>query len=557
MRKKYLSVIYAILLILLMPFVVNANSISLKSSSKEKNNSSIPQNSIIDKYKKLKSVSTNLKNYTNKDIIDAAKKYLNIIFNDKEINKNLNYKIYNNNVTPVYNLKEELSGFMVNISNDSNKDIGTLYISELNGKLIVEECTISENVLTQIEKKHNEISQRDNKNYKNKLIRVSPTNYILKEEAGTNNQVINEIYYDLRTGKDLTQEVKQFKEKINKISKQANVNNDIIASTDSNIDITTTSSSIPITSALLRNKFDFIVGGPYGGDQSWFLSYPGGTFGDMQNEFGCGPVAAANITAYYAYAYYALRNLYSRQAWDIINYTMHMDKLYDYGPSVPVILPDFINMIKSYSSSRGFALTEHKASAYFYYFSTDFAALCQNIVNGIAHNAPVALLIGPGSETYDPYCGTNILVDGDMTQINNFSNHWVTITSYSFAYDDCTFASVSSWGERYILNLSALIDKRTFLDTVWFTSGSNTSTDPISSTTKYISYPGYSFKYGSTGTYVKWIQQRLIDLKFECGGVDGNFGPKTESAVISFQKSRGISTDGHVGPTTWSYLFNK
>jgi len=40
-------------------------------------------------------------------------------------------------------------------------------------------------------------------------------------------------------------------------------------------------------------------------------------------------------------------------------------------------------------------------------------------------------------------------------------------------------------------------------------------------------------------------------------GVDGHLNPKTENAVISFHKSRGISTYGHVGPITWSYLFNK
>lgn len=53
------------------------------------------------------------------------------------------------------------------------------------------------------------------------------------------------------------------------------------------------------------------------------------------------------------------------------------------------------------------------------------------------------------------------------------------------------------------------------------------------------------------------VQQRLNDLKFNCGSIDGIFGYNTKNAVISFQKSRGISADGIVGPTTWSfYLIN-
>lgn len=69
-------------------------------------------------------------------------------------------------------------------------------------------------------------------------------------------------------------------------------------------------------------------------------------------------------------------------------------------------------------------------------------------------------------------------------------------------------------------------------------------------------YPGYAVVKGSTGATVTKVQQRLNALGFTLNA-DGSFGPATDAAVRNFQKTRGISVDGSVGPTTWDYLFNK
>ena len=64
-----------------------------------------------------------------------------------------------------------------------------------------------------------------------------------------------------------------------------------------------------------------------------------------------------------------------------------------------------------------------------------------------------------------------------------------------------------------------------------------------------------TLRNGSNGPCVKLLQQRLTDLGFKPGPLDGAFGPKTDAAVRLFQKSRSLKVDGIVGPTTWSHMF--
>lgn len=63
-------------------------------------------------------------------------------------------------------------------------------------------------------------------------------------------------------------------------------------------------------------------------------------------------------------------------------------------------------------------------------------------------------------------------------------------------------------------------------------------------------------KIGSNGMLVEALQRTLNErLKPSPGlGVDGDFGSMTESAVIEFQKSKGLAADGIVGSETWAAL---
>lgn len=52
----------------------------------------------------------------------------------------------------------------------------------------------------------------------------------------------------------------------------------------------------------------------------------------------------------------------------------------------------------------------------------------------------------------------------------------------------------------------------------------------------------------------KAIQQKLKELGYYKGSIDGVYGQGTRSAVIAFQKANGLSADGIVGPKTASVL---
>lgn len=59
---------------------------------------------------------------------------------------------------------------------------------------------------------------------------------------------------------------------------------------------------------------------------------------------------------------------------------------------------------------------------------------------------------------------------------------------------------------------------------------------------------------GAKGAAVKSLQQQLAAAGFNPGPIDGIFGAKTRSAVIAFQRARGLAVDGIAGPQTLGAL---
>ena len=65
-----------------------------------------------------------------------------------------------------------------------------------------------------------------------------------------------------------------------------------------------------------------------------------------------------------------------------------------------------------------------------------------------------------------------------------------------------------------------------------------------------------TLRKGARGNITKLLQEKLVSLGYNTNGVDGIFGSGTKAAVIAFQNSKGLVTDGIVGKNTWRKILN-
>ena len=64
-----------------------------------------------------------------------------------------------------------------------------------------------------------------------------------------------------------------------------------------------------------------------------------------------------------------------------------------------------------------------------------------------------------------------------------------------------------------------------------------------------------SLKQGMSGSGVRALQQRLKDLGYYTGSVDGDYGDGTTAAVVAFQTANGLTADGVAGKATLNALY--
>ena len=68
--------------------------------------------------------------------------------------------------------------------------------------------------------------------------------------------------------------------------------------------------------------------------------------------------------------------------------------------------------------------------------------------------------------------------------------------------------------------------------------------------------PTRTLRMGMSGDDVKYTQQRLKELGYYTGTVDGTFGTAMRTAVKAFQTKNSLSVDGVIGPATRKVLFS-
>ena len=85
---------------------------------------------------------------------------------------------------------------------------------------------------------------------------------------------------------------------------------------------------------------------------------------------------------------------------------------------------------------------------------------------------------------------------------------------------------------------------------------SSAPTIPSTSDTEEVEVKVRVLKRGANGDQVKALQAILTGYDYDLGrtGVDGDFGPITESCVRKYQSRNNLESDGKVGPKTWTKL---
>lgn len=177
----------------------------------------------------------------------------------------------------------------------------------------------------------------------------------------------------------------------------------------------------------------------YGGNQYWFAK-------KHHQLSGCGPVAAANITAYLSRTFpEKFGNLYSfKGAFNKKDFIEHMTEIRKFvvpGMFGLTCVHKFINNVLSFAKSKGVSLTPHVLD------KND--ATMQEAINfvsdALGQKLPVAILV----------------LTHPVKELEEYSWHWMTITKLKHDIDDDKyFISVSTYGEHHEIDLDLLWNSR-------------------------------------------------------------------------------------------------
>lgn len=85
------------------------------------------------------------------------------------------------------------------------------------------------------------------------------------------------------------------------------------------------------------------------------------------------------------------------------------------------------------------------------------------------------------------------------------------------------------------------------------TKGYNLAVDGIVGTHTLEAVKNYIIELGDSGELCKWVQQKLNDMGYDCGAVDGVIGKKSFTAINKWQSDNGLG-EGYLGGSDWDKL---
>ena len=91
------------------------------------------------------------------------------------------------------------------------------------------------------------------------------------------------------------------------------------------------------------------------------------------------------------------------------------------------------------------------------------------------------------------------------------------------------------------------------LQKIFLQKGYNITVDGYAGPKTYEICKKFTIEKGNKGPLVRWVQERLNLLGYDCGIADGAAGVKTMDAIARFQRANGLNS-GYLGGTDWIYL---
>lgn len=149
------------------------------------------------------------------------------------------------------------------------------------------------------------------------------------------------------------------------------------------------------------------------------------------------------------------------------------------------------------------------------------------------------------------------LQEGDRgSQVGDLQSQLASRGCYTGSIDEIfgsqTTAAVIECQQRLGLNADGIAGPATLAALLGSTSDQSFETSPtLGESTDTASG---TLRLGSTGSAVSDLQNRLSAAGYYNGAIDGDFGQQTETAVVQFQRDRGLIDDGVVGSQVYQAL---